>query len=474
MNFTQFKEVAQKIFNTNFDRAFGLDISDTSIELIELNKLIGFKVQTYGRLEMPINIIKEGKILDEKILSEQIKLLLKQVTPARVSTNKVILSLPDTQVITRTFVLPAPAPRDMRTAVSTELGHFSPMPLPTLYWDFYTKSLPGGATSVTFAGIARDIADAYLRVCNSIGLRVISFSLQPLSIARSALKKTNERTLILDIGAEYTNASVIFKNNELDLSVYIPVGGMHMTNAIAKGLSITADEAEKKKIEGGFTDGAEGTATFMEPVLAEILGEVKKVITYYESTFGFPVDRIVLAGGGSLVPGLEERVTESLEKRVIAISKSGELSEEGVVRLMKKDRDATLYATVVGLGMLGASREFQDLNLISQMPKAIFDEVKTSELFRGGYVSKTRAIRIFFNNRISLGIMVLVILGVAWLFAYQFAEYKLQKGLEELEARPKAVLVREEPVATTTAPVITATTTATTTKATTPKTPVKK
>ena len=81
-----------KLLNTNFDRAFGLDISDKTIEIAELNKLFHFSVENHGRSELPEGVVKDGRVLDEKALAEQIKLLLQNVEPRHVSTNKVILS----------------------------------------------------------------------------------------------------------------------------------------------------------------------------------------------------------------------------------------------------------------------------------------------------------------------------------------------------------------------------------------------
>ncbi|MFA6446072.1 MAG: pilus assembly protein PilM [Candidatus Paceibacterota bacterium] len=450
MTYLRFKEIVQRVLNINFDRAFGLDISDNSIELVELNKLIHFSVQTCGRIELPDGIIKEGKIQNGSLLSDKIKELLKQVKPARVSTNKVILSLPDTQVLTHALVLKGPQPKDLRSAISIEVTKFLPIQPSFLYWDFKTKNLPDGSVFVTFAGISRQVADEYVRVCSSIGLRVISFTLAPLAVARAVLHRNDKHTLILDIGSTYTMASVTYRNDELDVSVYIPIGGRQMTEEIIKKKSISFDEAEKLKLDSNNKE----TISIIEPVLKDICLEVKKVISYYESTFQSTIDEVVVFGGSSLIPDIGGRVSTLLGKETRVVSEFNEFTSSTASLLLRDGRSAALFAPVVGLAMLGSSNEFQDLNLRRQMPKTVLDEVKIGELFRGGYVSKARAVRIFFNNRITLGVMLILILGIAFIFAYQLSQYKLRKGLEALQAQPKATLVHPDVV-----PVMIATTT---------------
>ena len=61
-----FKKVLKDALTIKFDKAFGLDIGDRSIEIIELEKVFRFSVVTYGRTELNEGIVENGKIIDQK------------------------------------------------------------------------------------------------------------------------------------------------------------------------------------------------------------------------------------------------------------------------------------------------------------------------------------------------------------------------------------------------------------------------
>jgi Tfp pilus assembly PilM family ATPase len=80
MNFTKF---LKNVSTIKFDKAFGLDIGDRSIEIIELEKFFRFSVSTYGRVELPAGIVEGGRILDPNFLAEKLKKLLKEIKPKK-------------------------------------------------------------------------------------------------------------------------------------------------------------------------------------------------------------------------------------------------------------------------------------------------------------------------------------------------------------------------------------------------------
>jgi len=81
--------------------SFGLDISDYSVEILELsnkNKVIAF-----NRIILEPGIIKNGLILEKKLLVEKLK---KLIAKTHLSTNQVVLCLPESKVFIHIFKIP--------------------------------------------------------------------------------------------------------------------------------------------------------------------------------------------------------------------------------------------------------------------------------------------------------------------------------------------------------------------------------
>ncbi len=424
-------EKLYKLLNTNFDRAFGLDISDTSIELAELSKLFRFSLENFGRIELPEDVIVEGRILNETALTEHIKTLMVNVKPRRVSTNKVILSLPETQIFTHHFTLLTPLRKDaLRLLVQKEIVKILPISPMKMYWDIKTTELLGGQVSVVFVGIQKEVAESYVRVCNNVGLSIIGFGLEPLSIARLLIPDGPEVTAIVDIGSRITNISVIKGNADLFLTISYFKGGKAMTEAIAQGQNIDNTLAEQKKVAVG--SGTSDEIFFLiEPVIKEIGTEIKRVIEYYETTFNGPINKILLVGGASIMGGVKEKIGQITGKPIDSMSNFNNL--ENVQYLSSKKYGAEestpiLYTSVIGLGMLGASNEFEDINLLKQIPSSKINDIRRAELFNGGYLSKLTAFRIFLNSRIMLAVSVTLACISVGLFGFLIFKYKLNEA----------------------------------------------
>lgn len=416
-----FKQKIKDTLTVKLDKAFGLDISDRSIEIIELEKVFRFSVETYGRAELPPGIVENGRILDQNVLAIKLKTLLKEVKPNRVSTNKTIISLPESQVYVECFVVDfKKKSADLLKSVVEKISLSLPINVDKMYWDFLQKPLPDKTkTLIIFVGVPKDIATGYVKFCNSVGLEVVSLSVESLSLARSLLKKSDRQSLIMDIGARSTNLGFYDSNDKINMSVNIPVAGEQFTEAIKDKLNLETADAEVLKIKFGFKDVAENTVRpIILPVLDKLLAETKAAISYYEETFKQKLDDIYIIGGASLTPGIAEIIKKTLNKEIQVISNSHNIN---LGLLAEKGKDFSLFANVIGLGMLGASGEFSDLNLLKKMPTSEINTVNKLELFKLGYLSRVNTIRAIFNNKYVL-ITLVILIGVIFAVLLQQVE----------------------------------------------------
>ncbi len=413
-----FKKILREALTIKFDKAFGLDIGDRSVEIIELEKVFKFSVVTYGRIELEEGVVENGVILNQNILAEKLKNLLKDARPKKVSTNKVIVSLPESQVFVECFEVGSGLKGgSLSKAILDKISVSLPVNVDKTYWDFIEKPLADKTKKlIMFIGVPKDIANSYVKFCNSIGLEVVSLCTESLSLARTILKSSNRQSLIIDIGSRSTNLSFFDSNDKINMSVTIPVAGEQMTEAVEAGLKIERPAAEALKIKFGFKDAAGNTVKpFILPVLSDILKETSQAIEYYEETFKQKLEDVFILGGSALLPDIANAIKANLKKEVQMAASSYNINLNS---LTGKNNPFPLFANVIGLGMLGASGEFKDMNLLRRMPSSEVNSVNRLNLFNMGYLSKVNTVRTIINNKYVL-VMMIVLIGVIFAILLQ-------------------------------------------------------
>ena len=139
-------------------------------------------------------------------------------------------------------------------------------------------------------------------------------------------------TAIADIGATRTQISVVI-GGESCFSREIGVGGVDMTQAIARRLGVEQDEAEQAKRMP--EDNEEEIEEALESVLDDLVNELGLSLDFVESHEGIHVGRVLLTGGGARTPGLLDAVIRGTGREAAA----WELFENVRVDEARVDRD---------------------------------------------------------------------------------------------------------------------------------------
>ena len=417
------KKSIKNILTIKFDKAFGLDIGDRSIEIIELEKLFNFSAITYGRTELPEGVVENGKIINQSVLAENLKKLLKSAKPKMVSTNKVVVSLPESQVFVYCFPVDVkPKSGTYLSAIQEKVSTMIPINLNKTYWDYVEKPLADKTKKlIIFYCVPKDIANSYVKFCSSIGLEVISLCIESLNPARALLRSSSQQSLIIDIGSRTTSLSFFDSSDILNMSIVVPVAGEHMTEAIQEKLKIEKVEAEKNKIKFGFKSGSDDNIkSIILPILEDILAEVKSSINYYEESFKQKLDNIFVVGGSALLPNIADVMKENLGREVQVATSGYNINFKPVAG---KSNAFPLFANVIGLGMLGASGEYKDMNILKKIPTSEITTISKLNLFNLGYLSKVNTIRTIINNKYILTVLIILIIIIFAILFQQAQNY---------------------------------------------------
>ena len=166
--------------------ALGLLISDTSLEAVELNTAQGkFFVKSYSWLKLKQGVVSGGRVVDEAVLSENLKLLLKNAKPSQMR-GPVFFGLPQSQVFLKVFNIPGFEGKEMDEAINWHVGSLAPV----LPGDSYTSyEIIGKAkenqVKILLVAAGKIAVDGYLKTFDKAGIEVAA--IEPVAEARARL-----------------------------------------------------------------------------------------------------------------------------------------------------------------------------------------------------------------------------------------------------------------------------------------------
>ena len=293
---------------------FGLDIGSSSIKIVEIS---GKKVNVAAISPNPTGKVGVDLVpADQSSLIEVVKAML---MTNKIKTKKAVVSIPESLVFTRVMSFPFMSSPELATAIKWEAEQVIPYPIDKLDLSWVILFKPKNSLStekmrVLVVAVPTEVSNAYVNFLDLIGLEVIRVENEIVSLSRSMVmaRKMPDVGLIVDIGFSNTKM-VIADATQIYTNYLSSLGGMAFTRIIADSFKLSISQAEEYKRTYGLEKSqVEGKLyAAMEPVLTGLVGDIKKVIASYSTSYpDRKVSRIILSGGGSYLKGLNDILTE--------------------------------------------------------------------------------------------------------------------------------------------------------------------
>jgi type IV pilus assembly protein PilM len=297
----------------------GVDISSSSVKMVELAEAGKgkYRLERYTIEPLVRDAVVDGNIMNLEQVGDAVRRGWKRMGTR---IKNLALALPAAAVITKKIVVPAGQTEDeLEVQVEAEANQYIPFALEEVNLDFQTLGPAPNSTEdveVLIAASRKEKVEDRVAVAESVGLKasvmdIDSFAAQnavELLTAQLPDGGHDQTIALVDIGASMMNINVL-RN---DQSVYTreqPFGGNQLTQDIMRQYSLSADEAEAAKRNGGLPDSFEGDvlAPFMDTLALEV---VRALQFFFTSTQFNQVNYLFLSGGTASIPGLAEVVAE--------------------------------------------------------------------------------------------------------------------------------------------------------------------
>ena len=299
----------------------GIDIGSKTIKIVELDKE-GANYSLGASGIIGYSGITIDKMTDEKEMASLGQIIRKLHSEAGVSSKDVVISIPEPLVFTRTIKFPLLTDPEIASAVKWEAEQYIPIPITDAIVQHTIlarneKSSPPEVL-VLLVAAPKAVVEKYTKVIQLAGLNTVAVETELVALTR-ALAPPDRTVLLVDLGASSTNIA-ISKMGLLSFSRCIPIAGEAFTRAVSQGLGVTPEQAEEYKKTYGLTaTQLEGKVKrVLDPVLALVVDEIKKAVSYYlTEEKGESPSSLIVSGGTSAVPEIVTMLSKLIGMEVL-------------------------------------------------------------------------------------------------------------------------------------------------------------
>ncbi len=337
----------------------GLDISSTSVKLLELEQDgDNFRVQSLAVEPLPDNAVVEKNFQDVEAIGETIQ---KAVKRSGTKAKLAAVAVAGSAVITKIINMPANlSENELELQIQQEADQYIPYPLEEINLDFEvvgstannpdsvdvllaasrSENIENRTDALDIGGLTAKIVDVEAYTVENVA---------PLLTAQMEDAGKDKIIAIIDIGATMTSLNVI-ENGNLIYTREQNFGGKQLTEEIMRRYGLAYEEAGRLKKSGGLPDNY--IPEVLEPFKETIAQQVGRFLQFfYTSGQHNTVDLIALAGGCASIPGIDELVESQLGITTVIANPFANMSLSSKVNPQSLSKDAPSLIIACGLAL---------------------------------------------------------------------------------------------------------------------------
>lgn len=309
-------------FGEKTGNILGVDLGSHGVKLVELGVRKGRPyLHTYGYSEAPLARGDGERYLPVAHATSLLKETAKQ---ARVSVKRARAGIPASAVVATVVTLPLMEKKELKAAVEREAEKLVTIPLSDASLDW--KLIPQTPEEkerriqlVLVTAAPKSVLGAYSEIFRGAGFELSTIEPEAFGVIRSLVGKDPSPAVVVDIGAGETDVYLVERGAPFAYRT-LKVGGSRFTEMLAEKLGVEKAAAEQMKKDFAGAPSLPQTKAGLPEVFA---GEVRPVVdavralldTFRAQNANGRVDRMILTGGGSQIPGLAGELESAFNVR---------------------------------------------------------------------------------------------------------------------------------------------------------------
>jgi len=347
------------LFGKKANSLLGIDISSTSVKLLELSRSGNrYKVEAYAVEPLPANAVVEKNIAELEGVGQA---LARVLVKARSSAKTAAVAVAGSAVITKTIEMDAALSEDeMESQLKVEADQYIPYPLEEVAIDFEVQGNSARKperVDVLLAACRKENVEVREAALALAGLtaRVVDVEAYALERAFGLLEPAlvdGEGPLtvaVVDIGATMTTLSVLH-NGRIIYTREQLFGGRQLTEEIQRRYGLSMEEAGLAKKQGGLPDDYE--MEVLQPFKDAVVQQVSRSLQFFFAAGQFnDVDYILLAGGTASISGLDQLIQQRLGTPAMVANPFADMALSSKVNAGALASDAPALMIACGLAL---------------------------------------------------------------------------------------------------------------------------
>lgn len=358
-----FKELPRLFEKKDGESVVGIDIGTSSIKVVQLGEKRGSAVlETYGEIALgPYSEAEIGQAVNPP--AEKIAEALSDVIrEANVTSRAAGVAVPLSASLISLITLPTKDESDLAAMIPIEARKYIPVPVSEVSLDWFVipeseaeflaaagRTKTPNSTDVLLVAIHNATLSRLQSVMKAANVTPLFYEIEPFSMSRAAYEHDTAPTMLIDLGASGTRVYII-EFGIIDVSHSIARGGQDITHALARSQSLSFAEAEAMKREAGLKNESVGAAA-----LDYIFSEVRRIFLTYERREGKPISKVVLAGGGASLLGIEKIAAAYFDAPVVSASSFDRVAAPAFIADILKSA-APSFTSAAGLALRALKR----------------------------------------------------------------------------------------------------------------------
>lgn len=317
----------------------GLDIGSSQIKAVHLERARGrWSLINAGIISTPAEAVQDGVILDVPRVTEAVRQLFRD---ARIPGADTVAAVSGSHVMVRSIKVPDMNAQTLKRSIRFEAAKHvdqgtSGVSIENSALEYEVLGRGGTPPQLDVLLVVAPLpmVNGRVTVMEAAGLEPVAVDVECFALLR-AMEASNlmpppgQATVVMDMGATYTDLNIVV-GTEVAVTRSIPIGGNALTSSIASVMNVPMDEAEEHKrhiditplnsadmMEVGMHHAPDPGRQVTVPFVDELIRELRRSIIYFQSQaaeagMAVAVEQLVLAGGGTQLPGLPDYLRERL------------------------------------------------------------------------------------------------------------------------------------------------------------------
>lgn len=335
----------------------GIDISDQTIKIVQLSAGRGRRLGCRYLHLLPPKIVVNGVVADAVAMEHEIEKALNSCGAMYRKKDSVVASIPESQSFLRVIEIPKMNEDEIGEAAQWEIAQHIPFGLENVYIDWQLlaasdHSVQPNHQEIQVGAAQKKVVDGLYSVLNKLHLDVAAFELESQAIVRALVSREwrlRRGLLIVDVGSSATNVIVYGQ------------GASRFTASLAHGvvtlLSAFSSEDTHAVLENLHALPSDIVEKMREPIapgLEQLVIDIRGIVDFTnQSDAKHEVTEIILTGGGSNLPGMDDAFRKHFDD--VQIQRGNPwvniLTGSGATHPPMDLQESVRYTTALGLAL---------------------------------------------------------------------------------------------------------------------------